>query len=182
MQRFFDTLVTIFGVLRITLADEDHDLAAVGQRLFDQIAGLLACRVIVCAEIAGAVALRRVAVLCKDQRLPGDVVEQLCLVGRIDRRDGDAVYAAGEQVVNDALLFGGGAFAGNLEFHVNVVEFFVGLFAAALGDCPEVGGVVGHESQLLLLAAGRAAEQQEGDEHAGKQSGVKGEFHAFPLV
>ena len=92
------------------------------------------------------------------------------------------VNAAGEQVVNDALLLGGGAFAGNLEFHVNVVEFLVSLLAAALGNRPEVGGVVSDKSQLLLLAAGRAADEQEGDEHAGKQSGVKGDFHALPLV
>src|SRR2546423_755499 len=134
------------GFLRIAFADEEHDPAAVGQGLFDQVASLFAGGVIVGAEIAGAVALRGVAVLGEDERLFGDIVDHLDLIGGIDRADGDAGDAFGEQGVNDAFLFGSGAFAGNFEFDFDVGQVLISLFAAAPSNRPEVGSVVSNKS------------------------------------
>ena len=159
LQCLFDALVTVLGVLRIGLADEGHDLAAVGQHLFDQLASLFARRVIVGAEVAGAIALRRIAVLRQHQRLFGDIVDHLRLISRIDGREGDAVSAFGEQVVDDTLLFGSRAFAGNLEFNLDVVKFLIGFLAAAPRNRPEVGGIVSNKGNFFLFAGGRAADE-----------------------
>src|SRR5437764_4776954 len=125
--RLLDAFEPLARVLRVGLADEDHDLAALRQGRLDEFAGLAARGAVVRADVAGAVALRRVRVLRDDEDALGRVVDHLRLVRGVDGADRHAVNALGEQVVNDALLLGGGAVRRDAELHVHVVEFLVGL-------------------------------------------------------
>jgi hypothetical protein len=43
-ERFLQTLITLLCVGRIEHADEDHDLAALRQRFFDELTSLASCR------------------------------------------------------------------------------------------------------------------------------------------
>ncbi len=52
------------------------------------------------------------------------------------------------------MLFGGAATGGNAEVHIYVAQFFSGVVAAGTGNGPEIGGVIGNESQLELLGGG----------------------------
>ena len=117
-------------------------------RFANELAGLAAGRHVVGADVAGARRLRRVAVLREHQGALRRGVDQRGLVLRIDGGDGDPVHALGEQVVDDALLLGGGAVGGEPELGFDVRQLGVGLLHAAPGDRPEVGRVVGHERQL----------------------------------
>ena len=87
-------------------------------------------------------------------------VDQRDLVLRVDRRDGDAIDPLGQQVVDDPLLFCGGAIRGEAELGFDIRQLLVGLLDAAPGNRPEVGGVVGDEGDLerppaALIAAPR---------------------------
>ena len=86
LERLPDALDALARVGRTHGADEQHDLAAVGQRLLDQLARLLAGRDVVGADIEHAVALGRVAVGGEQHRLLGHLVQDVGRVGGIDRR------------------------------------------------------------------------------------------------
>jgi hypothetical protein len=133
------------------------DLAALRQRLLDERARLAAGRDVVRADVAGALAVRRVRVLREDERLLRQVVDEAGLVVRIDGAHGDAVDALGEQVVHDALLLGGRPVGRNLELGRHVRQLRVGLLDALARDRPEVRGVVGDEGEPLGAAGGGAA-------------------------
>jgi len=57
----------------------------------------------------------------------------------IDGRNRDRIDAFGQQVVDDALLFGGGAVRRQPELRFDIGQFRVSLLDAATGDRPEVG-------------------------------------------
>ena len=57
----------------------------------------------------------------------------------------------GNQIVDDTLLLGGGAFAGQFEFDGHISEFTVGLFDTFAGDGPEIGGIIGYEGEFEIL-------------------------------
>ena len=82
-----------------------------GQRFLDQLARLASGRDVVGADVALALAVRRVAVVREHERLLRRVVQHRRLVRRIDGTDRDAVHALRQQVVDDALLRRGGAVA-----------------------------------------------------------------------
>jgi hypothetical protein len=73
------------------------------------------------------------------------------LVRRVDRTDCDAVDALREQIVDDALLVGGGA-VGDAEVDLNAGNLFLGLLSSFAGDDPLIGRVVRHESQVFSAA------------------------------
>jgi hypothetical protein len=149
-ERFFQTLVTLLRVGCVENADEDHDLAAVRQSLFDQLTCLASRFDVIRADVTDAIAVWRVAVLRDNERLARGAIQHRCLVGGIDGADGDALNAFREQIVNDALLLGGSAVRRNPELHLdagNVLRCFLSSFAR---DNPEVGGIVGHESEFVL--------------------------------
>ena len=68
-DRLLDALQPLLRVARVELADEERDLAALRQRFLDQLAGLPAGRDVVGADVALALAVRRVAVVREDERL-----------------------------------------------------------------------------------------------------------------
>ena len=94
VQRLADALHALARVVGVQRADEQHDLAAVRQRLLDLLARLTAGGDVVGADIGDAVALRRVAVGGEQHRLGGDLVQLLGGVRRVVDRDRDAGDAA----------------------------------------------------------------------------------------
>src|SRR6185369_11175511 len=126
------------GVARVNLADEDHDLPALRQRLFDQLSRLPPGRNVVGTDVARALAFGRVTVLGQNQRLLSGIVNQLRLVVRIDRTDRNPVDAFGQQIVDDSFLFRGTAFTGNFHFGVDVRQFASGLFDSLARNGPVV--------------------------------------------
>src|SRR5262249_4987110 len=139
-DRFLYSFETVLGVLGIHLTDEDHDLAAFGQNLFDQLAVLAAGGFVVGAEIARAVAKRRVAVLRDDQNLLGERIDHRRLIAWIDGANGDSGDALSHQVVDDAPLLGCGSVRWNPELDFDVWDLPARLFASSARDRPEVGG------------------------------------------
>ena len=149
--------ITFLRVLRIHRSDEDHDPASLRQRLFDQFARLTTRGFVVGADVAGAIAVRRVAVLREDQRLAGRAVDHLCLIFGINRADGYPVNAFRQQVVNDALLPGGREFGIDLEFDLDVGQFRLSLLGTFARDRPEIRSVVGDERDPCLFGLARLA-------------------------
>ncbi len=147
----------MLSVGRVEHADEDHDLAALWQSFFDQFAGLTSCRDVVRSDITGAITVRRIAVLRDDERWLGGAIQHRRLVLRVNRADGDAVNAFCEQVIDDALLFRGGTVSRNPEFDFDVGNVLRGFLSAFARDGPEVGSIVGHESEFVLCSGAASA-------------------------
>ena len=90
------------------------------------------------------------------------LVEEVGLVIGIDGTDGDAVDAAGQERLDDALLVGD-ALAGHLHFGVGV-KFLGGLCDALGGDRSERTDAIGDEGDLgLLVGRGGVAAATAGD-------------------
>ena len=153
---FLQTLVTLLRVCSIEHADEDHDLAALRQCFFKQIAGLSSGRDVVSADITHAITVWRVAVLRHDQCLLGDAIEHLCLVRRIDGTDRDPVNTSREQIVDEALLFGGGSVGWNFELHFDVGNLFGRLLGSFTSDDPEVGCIVCNKCEFVFTSGSAA--------------------------
>ena len=148
-------------------ADEQHDLAAVRQRLHDLRPRLAAGGDVVGADIGHALALRRVAVGGEQHGLGGDLVQLLGRVRRVVHRDGNARDPARHQIVQLAPLRRGGALGGDDHLHVVVGVLLLRLLDAPPGEGPEIGRDVGDEDQgLLLLCLGGAAGAQPGHQRA----------------
>jgi len=77
----------------------------------------------------------------------GDLVERRGLVGGVHGADGDAVHAAGQEVIEQLLLLGRAAGGGHTEEHLDVTQFAGGVLRAAPGQRPEVRRGVGHKGQ-----------------------------------
>ena len=86
--------------------------------------------------------------------LLGGVVKHRGFVGGIDGAEGDAVDAAGQQIVDHAFLCRRRWSPRISEIHIDIRIFLGGLVAAGAADRPEIGGVVGDERQLPFFAAG----------------------------
>ena len=113
---------------------------------------------VVGADVTGAVAGGRIAILGEDERLLGGVVDHLGLIGGIDGAHGDAVHAFCQKIVNDTLLLSGGGLRGDYEIDGNGrTQVFLGLLSTTAIDSPEFGGVVGEESEVEGLIAAAAA-------------------------
>src|SRR5262249_40033380 len=107
---------------------------------------------VVGADITGAVAVWRVAVLRYHQCLARSAVKHFGLILWVNRTDGDAFYAVCQEVIDDALLFRGSTVSGNSEINLDTRYLFCGLFRSFACDGPELGRIVGHESELVLRA------------------------------
>ena len=83
-QHFLDALNTFLGVPGIQLPDEQHDLTACGEDLLDEFSSLPTGRDVIRPDVTCAIALRRIAILRKDQGLPRSVVDKGSLILRID--------------------------------------------------------------------------------------------------
>ena len=132
-------------IARIQLADEQHDASALGQDLSDQPTCLTAGGAIIGADVTGAVALRRITVLSYDNRLLGSLIDQLRLIVGINGADSQSTDTFGQQVIDNALLLSSSPICRNLELHVHISEFTVGLFDPFARNRPEVGGIVSDE-------------------------------------
>src|SRR5215510_15209084 len=155
LERFLQSAETLLSVLGVEHSDEDHDLASLRQRLFDQLARLDSRGFVISADIAGAIAIRRVAVLSDDDRLAGRAVDQLHLIFGINRADGYSANAFRQQIVNHALLPGGGAVVIDPELDLDVGQFRLSLLGAFARDRPEIRGVVGDEREPRLFGPAR---------------------------
>ncbi len=176
-QRLLDSLLALARVLRVEPADEDDDLAALGQRLRDLGAGGAPGRDVVGADVGEALRRGRVGVVGDEERALGDLIEQRGHVGGIDRRDRDAVDAAREQVLEDPLLLVDRAGLRHAEVDRDT-ELGLGLVHAGLGDGPEARRRVDDEGEALgrwrrgavappsVGAAGRRAASRFGPPHA----------------
>ena len=122
--------------------------AALGNRLANELPGLAPGGQVVGADVAGARRLSGASLSCVNTsaRFAAASISAVWFCG-IDGRDRDAVDPLGQQVVDDALLFGGGAVRGDPELGLDIRQLLVGLLDAAPRDRPEVGGVVGDEGQ-----------------------------------
>src|SRR5262249_10712045 len=156
-ERLLQSSITILRVLRVHRSDEDHDLASLRQRLFDQFSRLTASGFVIGADVAGAIAVRRVAVLRENQRLTGRAVDQLRLIFRVNRADGYPVNAFRQQVVNYPLLPGCGEFGIDLEFNLDVGQFRLSLLGSFARNRPEIGRVIGDERDPRLFGLARLA-------------------------
>src|SRR5262249_57135885 len=136
---------------RVEHSDEDHDLASLRQRIFDQFARLNARGLVIGTDITGALAARRVAVLSDDHRLTGRAVNHLHLIFRINRADGYSVNAFRQQIINHSLLPGGGAVVIDPELDLDVRQFRLRLLGAFARDRPEIRSVVGYEDDSPLI-------------------------------
>src|SRR5262249_3570132 len=103
LKNLLDAAKTLASVLGVLVADEDHDLAAIGQGLLDQFTGLASGGNIVGADIAGAIALGGVAILADQQGMARGFIKQIGLVIGVLGADGDPIDSAGEQVLHDLL-------------------------------------------------------------------------------
>src|SRR5262245_53860252 len=155
LERFLQSAETLLSVLGVEHSDEDHDLAPLRQRLFDQLARLDTRGFVISAYIAGAIAIRRVAVLSDDHRLIGRAVDQLYLVLGVDGTDSYPVDAFRQQVVNHTLLPGGGAVVIDPELDLDVGQFRLSLLGTFARDRPEIRGVVGDEREPRLFGPAR---------------------------
>src|SRR5205085_10524679 len=163
----FQTLVTLLSIGCVEHADKDHDLSTLRQRFLDELTCLTSSFDVVSADITRAVTAWCVAVLSHNKRLTGGAIEHWRLVGWIYGADGNSLYALGEQIVNCALLLGGGSVRRNSEFDLNAWDIGGGFFSAFAGDGPEVRSIVCYESESVLFAgpAGRlTANQDQGEQ------------------
>ena len=175
-EQFVDeALATLAGIELFEAADEDHDIAAVGQGFFDQRSAGAAGRVIVDANKAKAVALRSVRIVSDQVGVSGGLVEQIGLIVRVNGAYGHAVDAAGQQGLDDALLVGD-PFAGHL--HLSVGGKFGGRgFHSFGGNGPKGTNAIGDESDLGLGHRLRLIATATGNKNQGKEQ--KGHFHSL---
>ena len=168
MMRMFDPAsaslmpcIRSCALLRVELADEQHDRAAVGKRLANELPGLASrpprcrCRCSRSRADCGA----SLSCVNTSARFAAASISAVWFCGSTGEI-AIAVDALGEQVVDDALLLGGGAVGGDPELRFDVGQLGVGLLDAAPRDRPEVGGVVGHERQLERLRASAAVPER----------------------
>src|SRR5262249_20106899 len=154
-ERLLQSAIAILRVLRVHCSDEDHDLASLGQHIFDQLASLTARGFVIGADVTGAIAAWRVAILREDQRLTGRAVDQLRLILGVNRADGYPVYALRQQVVNYSLLTGGREFGIDLEFDLDVGQFRLSLLGPFARDRPKIRRVIGDERDPRLFGPAR---------------------------
>lgn len=164
------------GVVLLHPADQNHDLAAVGQRLLDQPAAHPPGDVVVHPDEDLALGLGRVGVM-GDQGGPlRDPVEQFDLVGRVDRAHRDAGDASGDEVFQHVLLLRSAV--GRHQHRDLRPEVLPSLLGAGLGDVPKGIHPVGHVGELAALASGRAGPASTVRRAAPAAAGGQEERHA----
>jgi len=187
-QLALEPLDAVFGVLGVWVADAQDNLAALGQRGLEQDRRLFAGGDIVRADEAGALAGGHVAVHADEQCLGGDLGQERGLLVGVNRADGDAVHAAGDEVVHNLLLFRDGGTGEIAEIQVHVAEVLHGAVAAVPEGLPEIVLRVGDKGQAQLFGpaiavAGRSAAvvvaaRSEAQDAQGQDEG-KELFHRF---
>ena len=100
---------TFLRILRVRLPTNNHDLAALRHGFLDELASLSSRRHVVRTDVANALAVGGIAVGNDQQRLAGNFVQKIRLVVGINRADGYAINAGGNEIVQNLLLFGGAA-------------------------------------------------------------------------
>src|SRR6185503_1232018 len=156
LERFLQTLKTLPCIGGVECADEDHHFTALWQRFFEKLTSLTARGDVVGADITHAVAVRRITILRHYQCLLRNSVKHSGLVFWVNRADGDALHAGCQQVVDDALLFRGRTAGRNSEIDLDVRYLFRSFFRSLTGDGPELGCIIGHESELVLRSGAAA--------------------------
>ena len=142
-------LAAALGVVLLHATDEDHHRAALGHRLAHEVAAHAAGLVVVHADVNEAVGVGRVGVVGDELGALGGGVEEVGLVGRVNRADGNAIHALGEQVLDHALLIAD-ALDGHERLRVHA-ELLAGGLHARGGDGPERRDAIGDEGDLLFL-------------------------------
>ena len=143
-------LATALGVVLLHPTDEDHDCAALGHGLAHEVAAHAPGLVVVHADVNEAVGVGRVGVVGDELGALGGGVEEVGLVRRVNRADGDAIHALGEQVLNHPLLVAD-ALDGHERLRVHA-ELLAGGLHARSGDGPERRDTIRDEGDFLFLA------------------------------
>ena len=173
-----DALDALARVVGARQADEAHALAAVGQRLQHQLAGLLAGVDVGGADIGDALAVGRVAVGGEQGDLAADAVQRVAHGLGIDRAHHDAGDAGGDEIVHHARLDGGRRLLGILEDERVVRQLALRLLDAGFGGLPEIGRAVDDEGQGLLVRRLRGS--GKADQGGGGGNGYQQLFHDRP--
>ena len=97
-------LTAALGIVLLESTNEDHHGAALRHGLAHEVSAHAAGLVVVHADVHQAVAVRRIGIVGQHLGSAGGGVEQVSLVGRIDRADRDTLHAFGEQVLDHAFL------------------------------------------------------------------------------
>jgi hypothetical protein len=75
----------------------------------------------------------------------------LGLVIGINRAEGDTIHTLCQQVINLPFLVGGGSLRGDPKLHRGIVQFRVGLLGSFARNGPEIGSIVGNESEPKIF-------------------------------
>src|SRR5205807_2032694 len=122
---------------------------AFGQHFLHELPDRTAGQVVVGADVAEALAVRRVVVLRDQRDAGGNLVQVAALPLRINDADGDGLDVLDHQVVNDLFLQGRVVAGGPAKDDLDAGLRFR-LAAAGLRDGPEGGGVVADEGHADL--------------------------------
>src|SRR5262249_7075207 len=129
---------SLASILRVTLPDKYHDLAALRQDLLYDISGLAARSSVIGAYVAKTIALRSIAVLCYQDRLFSDIVQHPRLICRVHRADGYAFQPFRKQIIDYPALLGGSTVRGYPEFNIHIRQFRGCLFSSSSRNGPEI--------------------------------------------
>ena len=151
-DRVDDALTTALGVVLFEASDEQHHGAPLRQGLADEIAAETAGLVVVHADVQQPITGGSVGIVSDQLGAFGRRVEDIRLIGGIDRADGDAIDTAGQEILDDAFLVGD-AFDRHEGFGSDPELLASGLHSCG-GDGPEGRYAIADKGDLLLASGG----------------------------